>query len=74
MHMEKYGKIDVLVNNAGVIRLANFLDMSDEMRDFQFQVNINGVWNFSKAVLPYMVEKNYGKDCEYVFCNRNIGC
>ena len=53
---EKYGKIDVLVNNAGVIRL-KFLDMSDEMRDFQFQVNINGVWNFSKAVLPYMVEK-----------------
>lgn len=58
---EKYGKIDILVNNAGVIRLANFLDMSDEMRDFQFQVNINGVWNFSKAVLPYMIEKNYGK-------------
>ncbi|BCD04628.1 hypothetical protein BC30052_1683 [Bacillus cereus] len=58
---EKYGKIDVLVNNAGVIRLANFLDMSDEMRDFQFQVNINGVWNFSKAVLPYMIEKSYGK-------------
>ncbi len=71
---EKYGKIDVLVNNAGVIRLANFLDMSDEMRDFQFQVNINGVWNFSKAVLPYMVEKKLRKDCEYVFCNRNIGC
>ncbi|KMN44619.1 oxidoreductase UcpA [Bacillus cereus] len=58
---EKYEKIDILVNNAGVIRLANFLDMSDEMRDFQFQVNINGVWNFSKAVLPYMIEKNYGK-------------
>lgn len=58
---EKYGKIDVLVNNAGVIRLANFLDMSDGMRDFQFQVNINGVWNFSKAVLPYMIEKSYGK-------------
>lgn len=58
---EKYGKIDILVNNAGVVRLANFLDTSDEARDFQFQVNINGVWNFSKAVVPYMIEKKYGK-------------
>lgn len=58
---EKYGKIDILVNNAGVIRLANLLDMPDDVRDFQFQVNINGVWNFSKAVLPYMIEKKYGK-------------
>lgn len=58
---EKYEKIDILVNNAGVIRLANLLDTPDDVRDFQFQVNINGVWNFSKAVLPYMIEKKYGK-------------
>ena len=54
---EKYGKIDVLVNNAGVIRLANFLDMSDEMRDFQFQVNINGYGIFLKRYCHIWLRK-----------------
>ncbi len=55
------GKIDILCNNAGVIRLANFLDMSDEVRDFHFDVNIKGVWNCTKAVLPNMIKNQYGK-------------
>lgn len=58
---EKFGKIDILINNAGVIKLDNFLDMSDEIRDFQLDVNVKGSWNCSKAVLPQMVERKYGK-------------
>lgn len=54
----KYGRIDVLVNNAGVCRLEKFEDMSDEMRDFHFDININGTWNVTKACYPYM--KNIG--------------
>ena len=46
--------IDVLVNNAGVCRLMSFKDMTDELRDFQFDININGTWNVTKAFLPYM--------------------
>lgn len=57
----EYGKIDILCNNAGVIRLANFLDMSDEVRDFHFDVNIKGVWNSTKAVLPNMLKNKYGR-------------
>ena len=56
-----YGKIDILVNNAGVCRLASFVDMTDEDRDFHIDVNIKGVWNTTKAVLPLMIEQNYGK-------------
>ncbi|MBM7713256.1 NAD(P)-dependent dehydrogenase (short-subunit alcohol dehydrogenase family) [Bacillus thermophilus] len=59
--MEQYGRIDALVNNAGVIRLGSLLDTTNEDRDFQFNININGVWNVSKAVLPYMKEKKYGR-------------
>ncbi|WP_062352672.1 SDR family oxidoreductase UcpA [Bacillus kwashiorkori] len=59
--IDKYGKIDALVNNAGVARLANFLDMDEELRDFHFNININGVWNVTKAVLPYMKERQYGR-------------
>lgn len=55
---QKYGKIDVLVNNAGVCRLEKFETMSDELRDFHFDININGTWNVTKACYPYM--KNIG--------------
>lgn len=57
----RFGRIDILVNNAGVVKLANFLDVSDEDRDYHFDINIKGVWNTTKAVLPYMIKQNYGK-------------
>lgn len=41
--IEKYQRVDALINNAGVVRLANFEDMDDETRDFHFNININGV-------------------------------
>ena len=50
----KYSKIDILVNNAGVAKLTPFLETSDEIRDFHFDINIKGTWNVSKAVVPYM--------------------
>lgn len=59
--ISEMGKIDILCNNAGVIRLAKFLDMSDEIRDFHFDVNVKGVWNSTKAVLPNMIKNQYGR-------------
>lgn len=52
--VEKYNKIDVLVNNAGVAKLTPFLETSDEIRDFHFDINIKGTWNVSKVVVPHM--------------------
>jgi NAD(P)-dependent dehydrogenase (short-subunit alcohol dehydrogenase family) len=57
----KLGGIDALCANAGVTKLVPFLEMSDELRDFQFDVNIKGVWNSAKAVLPIMKKKRYGR-------------
>jgi NAD(P)-dependent dehydrogenase (short-subunit alcohol dehydrogenase family) len=57
----KAGKIDILCNNAGVAELIPFLDMTDEQRDFHFDINIKGVWNCTKAVLPIMRENKYGR-------------
>lgn len=51
---EEFGKIDILVNNAGVCRLETFEEMSDEIRDFHFDINIKGTWNVTKAVVPFM--------------------
>ena len=50
----KFGKIDILVNNAGVARLTKFEEMTDEQRDFHFDINIKGAWNVTKSALPYM--------------------
>ncbi len=54
--IEKYHQINILVNNAGVAKLTPFLETTDEIRDFHFDINIKGTWNVSKAVVPYMKE------------------
>ena len=50
----KWGNIDILVNNAGVCRLKPFMEMTDELRDFHFDINIKGTWNVSKSCIKYM--------------------
>ena len=52
--INQYGHIDILVNNAGVCKLVKFEDMTDEERDYHFDINIIGTWNVTKACLPYM--------------------
>lgn len=50
----QYGHIDILVNNAGVVRLETFDEMTDEIRDFHFDINIKGTWNVTQTVIPYL--------------------
>lgn len=57
----QFGKVDILVNVAGVAILQPFLDMSDEARDIVFDINIKGTWNMCKALMPHMVENQYGR-------------
>lgn len=57
----EYGKIDILFNNAGVNRRVKFENLDTKTRDFIFGVNINGVWNMSRAVYPYMLKAHYGR-------------
>ncbi len=59
--IKKHGKIDILVNNAGVAKLERFVDMTDDVRDFHFDINIKGSWNVAKAVVPHMIKAHYGK-------------
>jgi len=59
--LEQFGKVDILVNNAGVSKLVPFVDMADEVRDKTFDVNLKGVFIVTKAVLPSMIERKYGR-------------
>lgn len=58
--IEKYGKIDVLVNNAGITRDALTHKMTEEMWDVVMDVNLKGVFNLVKHVGPKMMETGNG--------------
>lgn len=58
---EKYSKIDILINNAGITRDATLKNMTEEQFDMVINVNLKGVFNCAKAVMPYMAAANYGR-------------
>ncbi len=58
--IEKFGKIDVLVNNAGITKDALLIRMKEEEFDKVIQVNLKGTFNVTKAVVPYMMKKREG--------------
>jgi NAD(P)-dependent dehydrogenase (short-subunit alcohol dehydrogenase family) len=59
--LNKHGKIDILVNNAGISRPIKFVDIEPEEWDQKFNVNVKGVYLVTRAVLPHMMERKYGK-------------
>ncbi|RPA59029.1 SDR family oxidoreductase [Gordonia sp. L191] len=54
------GCVDVLVNNAGVMPLGPFLDETEETTDLILDVNVRGVLNGIRAVIPAMIERKNG--------------
>ena len=58
--IEKFGKIDVLVNNAGVTKDNLLMRMSEEEFDKVVEVNLKGTFIVTKAVIKYMMKKRSG--------------
>ena len=59
--LAKFGRIDILVNNAGITRDAMFHKMTDDQWDSVISVNLNGIYNCCKVVVPGMRIQKYGK-------------
>jgi 3-oxoacyl-[acyl-carrier protein] reductase len=57
---EAFGRIDFLVNNAGIVRDTLILRMKEEDWDAVLDTNLKGAWNFSKAVLRVMLRQEEG--------------
>lgn len=58
---EKYGHIDLLVNNAGISVVGLFTDISEEDEQKIIGTNIVGTMNCSREALKYMISRKYGK-------------
>jgi NAD(P)-dependent dehydrogenase (short-subunit alcohol dehydrogenase family) len=59
--LAEFGRIDVLCANAGIATYGSIADSSHELWDEVIAVNLTGVWNSIKAVLPSMRERRYGR-------------
>ncbi|HWQ39417.1 MAG TPA: 3-oxoacyl-ACP reductase FabG [Burkholderiales bacterium] len=58
--VEKYGRVDTLVNNAGIVEDAQFKNMSAAQFDRVVDINLKGTFNCAKAVVEVMLEQRSG--------------
>ncbi len=59
--IEAFGRVDILINNAGILRDAAFKNMTAEQVDAVIAVHLTGAFNVTRAVWPHMREQNYGR-------------
>lgn len=61
MARQHFGRIDILINNAGITKDRTLLKMSKQEWDDVISVNLTGVFNCTQAVASIMKEQNYGR-------------
>ncbi|KAF2636802.1 peroxisomal multifunctional enzyme type 2 [Massarina eburnea CBS 473.64] len=59
--IDAYGRIDVLINNAGILRDKAFTNMTEDLWDAIHQVHLYGTYACSKAAWPYFLKQKYGR-------------
>jgi len=57
----EHARIDVLVNNAGIIRRGNLLSVTEKDWDDVIAVNLKGAFNCCKHAAPFMIERRFGR-------------
>lgn len=59
--IEQFGKINILINNAGIVRYGTITTMSQNDWNDVVNTNLNGLFNLCQLVVPHMEKQNYGK-------------
>lgn len=58
--LDRYGRLDHLINNAGIVRIARLIDVDEEAWDRVIDVNLKGVYLTMRAALPHMLDAEAG--------------
>ncbi|MDW0243398.1 MAG: SDR family oxidoreductase [Nitrososphaeraceae archaeon] len=58
--LDIYGRIYVLINNAGISYVKKLIDTTEEEWDNTLDINLKGSYLFAKAIVPHMIKHNYG--------------
>jgi len=68
--IDSFGRVDIVVNNAGILRSCDFGEMTEQMWDEVIGVNLRGAYVVTRAAWRYMAEQGYGR---IVFTTSNSG-
>src|SRR5581483_5576082 len=59
--LDRYGRLDIVVNNAGIIRWARFPDADADNLARHLDVHVAGSFHTTRAAWPHMIEQGYGR-------------
>ncbi|VDM62245.1 unnamed protein product [Angiostrongylus costaricensis] len=59
--INNFGRIDIVINNAGILRDVSLVKMTDQDWDLIFKVHMKGTYSVTKAAWPHMKKQNYGR-------------
>lgn len=59
--IKEFGRIDIVINNAGILRDVSFKRMNEQDWDLIMQVHLKGAYSVTKAAWKYMLEQKYGR-------------
>ena len=66
-----FGAVNILVNNAGLLHIGNAEQITEAQWDETFNVNVRGLWLFSRAALPYFRKSERRLHHQHRFCSGN---
>ena len=71
--MQKFGRVDILFNNAGIVPTGKLEAISEEQWDRAMAINVKSMYLFCHAVIPLMKAAGRGSHSQYRFSN-GIAC